>query len=159
MYCYFTYSQICPDFPTIPKKPYHPNSLYHTFLYQTHIIPYHITDFPSFFPSFSLPTFFILFPTCFPQFPNIFPNKSLLFSRKFPPKIPKDKIVNMTNGVTPRRWVHCANPALSAIFTKYLGSHECPGALLEIHGESVDFHGFFHGKMVGTGEEVDFYEI
>jgi starch phosphorylase len=34
------------------------------------------------------------------------------------------KIVNMTNGVTPRRWVHCANPALSAIFTKYLGSHE-----------------------------------
>ena len=32
--------------------------------------------------------------------------------------------VNMTNGVTPRRWVHCANPALSAIFTKYLGSSE-----------------------------------
>ena len=39
----------------------------------------------------------------------------------------EDKIVNMTNGVTPRRWVHCANPALSAIFTKYLGSHERPG--------------------------------
>merc|ERR1719454_1360139 len=36
----------------------------------------------------------------------------------------KDKIVNMTNGVTPRRWVHCANPALSAIFTKYLGGQE-----------------------------------
>eukprot|EP00403_Amphidinium_massartii_P038293 CAMPEP_0178433666 /NCGR_PEP_ID=MMETSP0689_2-20121128/33026_1 /TAXON_ID=160604 /ORGANISM="Amphidinium massartii, Strain CS-259" /LENGTH=957 /DNA_ID=CAMNT_0020055707 /DNA_START=20 /DNA_END=2893 /DNA_ORIENTATION=+ len=35
-----------------------------------------------------------------------------------------DKIVNMTNGVTPRRWVHCANPALSAIFTKYLGSQK-----------------------------------
>ena len=32
--------------------------------------------------------------------------------------------MNMTNGVTPRRWVHCANPPLSAIFTKYLGSHE-----------------------------------
>ena len=30
--------------------------------------------------------------------------------------------VNMTNGVTPRRWIHCANPALSEIFTKYLGS-------------------------------------
>lgn len=29
--------------------------------------------------------------------------------------------VNMTNGVTPRRWIHCANPALSEIFTKYLG--------------------------------------
>eukprot|EP00439_Symbiodinium_sp_Y106_P068969 s4197_g11.t2 len=35
-----------------------------------------------------------------------------------------DKIVNMTNGVTPRRWIHCANPALSEIFTKYLGSQE-----------------------------------
>mmetsp|Transcript_57996 Transcript_57996/g.135615 ORF Transcript_57996/g.135615 Transcript_57996/m.135615 type:complete len:891 (+) Transcript_57996:107-2779(+) len=34
-----------------------------------------------------------------------------------------NKIVNMTNGVTPRRWVHCANPALSAIFTKALGDH------------------------------------
>jgi len=45
----------------------------------------------------------------------------------------KDKIVNMTNGVTPRRWVHCANPALSAIFTKYLGSHEwlCDMTLLK----------------------------
>eukprot|EP00930_Biecheleria_cincta_P068670 TRINITY_DN5636_c0_g1_i1.p1 TRINITY_DN5636_c0_g1~~TRINITY_DN5636_c0_g1_i1.p1 ORF type:complete len:917 (+),score=207.90 TRINITY_DN5636_c0_g1_i1:69-2753(+) len=35
-----------------------------------------------------------------------------------------DKIVNMTNGVTPRRWIHCANPALSSIFTKYLGSQK-----------------------------------
>merc|ERR1719387_1469503 len=33
-----------------------------------------------------------------------------------------DKFVNMTNGVTPRRWVHVANPELSAIFTRYLGS-------------------------------------
>jgi len=35
-----------------------------------------------------------------------------------------DTIVNMTNGVTPRRWVHCANPALSEIFTKHLGSQK-----------------------------------
>jgi len=35
-----------------------------------------------------------------------------------------DKIVNMTNGVTPRRWINVANPTLSAIFTKYLGSRD-----------------------------------
>ena len=58
--------------------------------HKNHIIPIHYTIlfyikptsshiisriFPSFFPSFSLPTFFILFPTCFPQFPNIFSKK------------------------------------------------------------------------------------
>merc|ERR1719399_1937161 len=32
------------------------------------------------------------------------------------------KIVNMTNGVTPRRWIHCANRPLSELFTKHLGS-------------------------------------
>jgi starch phosphorylase len=35
-----------------------------------------------------------------------------------------DTFVNMTNGVTPRRWIHCSNPTLSAIFTKYLGSQK-----------------------------------
>merc|ERR1719235_1793070 len=34
-----------------------------------------------------------------------------------------DKFVNMTNGVTPRRWVHVANRPLSDLFTKQLGSH------------------------------------
>jgi len=32
--------------------------------------------------------------------------------------------VNMTNGVTPRRWVRCANKPLSDIFTKHLGSEK-----------------------------------
>jgi len=34
------------------------------------------------------------------------------------------KIVNMTNGVTPRRWIHCANRPLSELFTKHLGSQD-----------------------------------
>ncbi len=29
-----------------------------------------------------------------------------------------DKIINITNGVTPRRWLHQANPALSALITR-----------------------------------------
>ena len=32
-----------------------------------------------------------------------------------------DKIVNMTNGVTPRRWLNQANPALSALITANIG--------------------------------------
>merc|ERR1719352_108892 len=35
-----------------------------------------------------------------------------------------NKFVNMTNGVTPRRWIHCANRPLSDIFTKYLGTQK-----------------------------------
>merc|ERR1719382_276599 len=34
------------------------------------------------------------------------------------------KFVNMTNGVTPRRWIHCANRPLSDIYSKYLGSQK-----------------------------------
>ncbi len=33
-----------------------------------------------------------------------------------------DKIVNMTNGITPRRWLNQANPALSGLITSRLGS-------------------------------------
>ena len=32
-----------------------------------------------------------------------------------------DKFTNVTNGVTPRRWVHCAFPELSELLTKYNG--------------------------------------
>lgn len=31
------------------------------------------------------------------------------------------KIINITNGVTPRRWIHCANPWLSEAITRHLG--------------------------------------
>jgi len=35
-----------------------------------------------------------------------------------------DKINNKTNGITPRRWLYLANPALSALITELLGSDE-----------------------------------
>jgi len=35
-----------------------------------------------------------------------------------------DKFVNMTNGVTPRRWIHLANRPLSDIYSKHLGSQK-----------------------------------
>ncbi|MBI5937762.1 MAG: glycogen/starch/alpha-glucan phosphorylase [Betaproteobacteria bacterium] len=33
-----------------------------------------------------------------------------------------DKIVNMTNGITPRRWLHQANPGLSGLISQHLGN-------------------------------------
>ncbi|CAG9315122.1 unnamed protein product [Blepharisma stoltei] len=30
------------------------------------------------------------------------------------------KIINITNGVSPRRWIHCANNGLADIYNKYL---------------------------------------
>lgn len=46
--------------------------------------------------------------TIFKNFHEFFPNK----------------IENKTNGVTPRRWIHCANPRLSELLTETLGENE-----------------------------------
>lgn len=46
------------------------------------------------------------------------------FYRYFCDKGEKDKFVNMTNGVTRRRWIHCANRPLSDIYSKHLGSQK-----------------------------------
>jgi len=35
-----------------------------------------------------------------------------------------DKFLNITNGVTPRRWIMVANPALAAVFTRWLESDD-----------------------------------
>ncbi|KAJ5575056.1 hypothetical protein N7450_008955 [Penicillium hetheringtonii] len=35
-----------------------------------------------------------------------------------------DRFTNVTNGVTPRRWLHQANPALSSLIAQKLGGHE-----------------------------------
>lgn len=35
-----------------------------------------------------------------------------------------DRFTNVTNGVTPRRWLHQANPLLSALIAEKLGGHE-----------------------------------
>ncbi|MBE2896946.1 glycogen/starch/alpha-glucan family phosphorylase [Pasteurellaceae bacterium HPA106] len=36
-------------------------------------------------------------------------------------KIYPDRFCNMTNGITPRRWIGVANPGLSAVFDQYIG--------------------------------------
>jgi starch phosphorylase len=36
-------------------------------------------------------------------------------------RLSPDKIINVTNGVTQRRWLHLANPALSTLITKHIG--------------------------------------
>ncbi|KCV68586.1 starch phosphorylase [Fonticula alba] len=43
-----------------------------------------------------------------------------------------DKFVNITNGITPRRWLHVANPQLSALITKRLGSNRWLKDLTEL---------------------------
>lgn len=42
------------------------------------------------------------------------------------------KFTNVTNGITPRRWLHVANPQLSALITKTLGSDDWLTSLDEL---------------------------
>jgi starch phosphorylase len=62
-----------------------------------------------------------------------------LFHEFFP-----NKIENKTNGVTPRRWIHCANPELSHLISETLGENEWISDLdriepLENHADDQDF--------------------
>ncbi|CAG9318472.1 unnamed protein product [Blepharisma stoltei] len=65
------------------------------------------------------------------------------FNEYFP-----NKFQNKTNGVTPRRWIHCSNPELSNLYTRYLGSsswltnlHETRNLLT--HHEDPEFRNSF----------------
>ena len=53
--------------------------------------------------------------------------KSNLF-RDFYEMFP-NKFLNITNGVTPRRWIHCAFPELSQLLTEYYGNNDWLGEL------------------------------
>ncbi|KAF2201971.1 glycogen phosphorylase-like protein [Delitschia confertaspora ATCC 74209] len=44
-----------------------------------------------------------------------------------------DKFTNVTNGITPRRWLHQANPRLSALIASKLGGHEFLKDLTQLH--------------------------
>eukprot|EP01054_Gregarina_sp_Poly1_P005251 Gregarina_sp_Poly_1__5250@NODE_2782_length_1720_cov_1757_402904_g1590_i1_p1_GENE_NODE_2782_length_1720_cov_1757_402904_g1590_i1NODE_2782_length_1720_cov_1757_402904_g1590_i1_p1_ORF_typecomplete_len526_score71_94Phosphorylase/PF00343_20/1_7e102TetR_C_15/PF17918_1/1e04TetR_C_15/PF17918_1/1_3e04TetR_C_15/PF17918_1/0_29_NODE_2782_length_1720_cov_1757_402904_g1590_i11921580 len=49
---------------------------------------------------------------------DLFPEFQAWYTQKGQP----DKFINVTNGVTPRRWVHCANRLLSDLISSWLGS-------------------------------------
>lgn len=51
-----------------------------------------------------------------------------------------DKFINVTNGVTPRRWLHQANPKLSDLITEKLGHDNWLKDLTALEGlqEHVD---------------------
>jgi starch phosphorylase len=60
----------------------------------------------------------LLITQVFPEFNQIFPNK----------------FVNVTNGVTPRRWMAQANPGLSTLITKYLKTDQWKTSLSLLAG-------------------------
>ncbi|KAL8425776.1 hypothetical protein Efla_004128 [Eimeria flavescens] len=49
---------------------------------------------------------------------NLFPEFVELYARKGI----NDKFLNVTNGVTPRRWIYCSNRGLADLFSNWLGS-------------------------------------
>ena len=51
---------------------------------------------------------------------DVFPDLYAWFSQQGETQ----KFVNCTNGVTPRRWIHCANRDLSTLMSQWLGSDE-----------------------------------
>ena len=62
-----------------------------------------------------------------------------------------DKFTNVTNGVTPRRWVHCAFPELSKLLTKYNGNSNDWLSEYDLLEEIPD-------KIKQDGTEKDFME-
>ncbi len=61
-----------------------------------------------------------------------------------------NKFTNITNGVTPRRWIHCAFPELSELLTEYSGSNDWLGEL-SILEELLS-------KLIDTGKIGEFTE-
>ena len=59
---------------------------------------------------------------------DLFPDYNTWFGETGDPK----KFLNMTNGVTPRRWIHCANRELSDLLTSWLGGDDWLTNLSEI---------------------------
>ena len=62
-----------------------------------------------------------------------------------------NKFTNVTNGVTPRRWVHCAFPELSKLLTKYNGGRNDWLAEYDLLEEIPD-------KIKEDGTEKDFMQ-
>ena len=50
------------------------------------------------------------------------------------------KFTNKTNGVTPRRWIHCANRELSDLYTIYLGNYSWLTDLYSLRDLDVNIH-------------------